>query len=210
MFKNVHQINTIHRLSKTLLGFQNSDLIADTLSNNGTLVPVCPIGNYVYRYDPCFERVLRLKVVEIKYTETECFYDLECYENGSMVTYFSVEEKEFGARCYLSRSAAKRNTNIVSADNAKISFSNDADKLRYVRDYKCNLLLNEHIDYKKAIETFFYLDVYPETRSRYNLYNDLNSFKGAFSQDEPWLKHNRTLTFEDKKGLSIIILFIKK
>jgi hypothetical protein len=120
MFKNVHQINAINRLGKKLTGFSNADLIADTLSNNGTLVPVCPIGNYVYRYDPCYQRVLRLKVVEIKYTETECFYDLECYENGVLITYFSIEEKEFGARCYLTRSAAKRNTNIVSVDNARI------------------------------------------------------------------------------------------
>lgn len=120
MFKNVHQINAISRLSNKLTGFSNADLIADTLSTNGTLVPLCPLGSNVYRYDPYFERILRFKVVEIKFTEDECFYDIECYENGEMVTYLTFEEKALGARYHKSRSAAKKNTNIVSAEHAKL------------------------------------------------------------------------------------------
>ncbi len=120
MFKNVHQVNAIARLSNKLTGFSNADLIADTLSTNGTLVPLCPLGSNIYRYDPYFERVLRFKVMEIKFTESECFYDVECYENGELVTYLTFEEKALNARFHKSRSAAKKNTNIVSAEIAKI------------------------------------------------------------------------------------------
>lgn len=102
------------RIRITLKDMNNVDDIEKRLLAAGAIIPACPIGQCVYRYDPVYHRVLRFIVAEIRVSADSCAYDLECYENGEIITYQTLEEVDFGTRFFLSRSAAKKNKNMLN------------------------------------------------------------------------------------------------
>jgi hypothetical protein len=108
------------RIRITLKDMNNVDDIEKRLLEAGAIIPACPIGQCVYRYDPVYHRVLRFVVAEIRVSSESCVYDLECYENGEIITYQTLEEIDFGTRFFLSRSAAKKNTNMLNDYEAAI------------------------------------------------------------------------------------------
>lgn len=82
-------------------------------------VPLCPIGSYVFRYEPAYGRIIRYRINEIKFSATDCVYDAECYEHGMMIDFKTFNENEIGARFFLSRGSAKRNTVLIEPEDAK-------------------------------------------------------------------------------------------
>ncbi len=108
------------RIRITLKDMNNVDDIEKRLLAAGVIMPACPIGHNVYRYDPVYRRVLRFIVAEIRISAESCAYDLECYEKGELITYQTLEERDFGSRFFLSRSAAQKNTNMINDFDAAV------------------------------------------------------------------------------------------
>ena len=82
-------------------------------------VPICPIGSDVFRYEATYGRIIRYRINEIKFSATDCVYDAECYEHGMMIDFKTFNENEIGARFFLTRGSAKRNTVLIEPDDAK-------------------------------------------------------------------------------------------
>lgn len=94
-----------------------------------------------------------------------------------------------------------------AACDAGIVFKDDDEKNRFVRDYRCSLLLTENEEYQRAVNKFFMFDHYPEIRSRFSISKNIYDFKQyAIKTGNEWLKQKRKLTDDDVKGLSIRIL----
>ena len=119
MIQNKRRIAYMDKIKKIISNTKDADLIAEKLSQRGVLVPICPIGGSLYTYHPYIERVIRYQVTGIHWTNEDCLYDVECYENNELSAYGELSEKEFGVSYYLSRSAATKNTNVISSENAK-------------------------------------------------------------------------------------------
>lgn len=136
------------RIRITLKDMQNADDIEKRLLDAGAIIPACPIGQCVYRYDPIYRRVLRFIVAELRVSSDTCAYDLECYENNQIITYQTLEERDFGTRFFLSRSAAKRNMNILNEYEAAL-IQQSIDK--YMKE-KLTLI------YKVSGEAYFHVN----------------------------------------------------
>lgn len=96
---------------------------------------------------------------------------------------------------------------IAAAKSANLNFQNADDENRFLRDYRCSLLLAENREYKRAVDLFFLFDKYPNIRNRfvvpYSIY-DFKQYAAIFGHG--WLLNKRFLTDDDVKGLSIQIL----
>lgn len=115
MFDKI-QRSSVQKLRK-LLKVPNAESVAYSLvENGGVFVPTCPIRSSVYRYSPVENRVLRYTIIDIKFNSEECIYNAECYEDGILIAYAKFNEDEVGVRFYISRSAAKRNHNVLSTE----------------------------------------------------------------------------------------------
>lgn len=93
-----------------------------------------------------------------------------------------------------------------AANSAGVVFKTEDDELKFLRDYRCTLLLYEDREYRRAVNSFFLFDKYPEIRNRFVVPQSIHNFKLLAGKNAPWLLDKRPLTFEDKKGLSIQIL----
>ncbi len=99
------------------------------------------------------------------------------------------------------------NKAISAASDAGVVFKNDEEKQRFIRDYRCRLLLSENKEYQHAVDEFFIFNKYPENRSRFVTPDNIYEFKEyAGKRNYSWLLQKRIMTDEDIKGLSLIIL----
>ena len=100
------------------------------------------------------------------------------------------------------------NKAIAAAKEGCVIITNDEDKARFIRDYRCKLLMTENKEYQHAVDTYFMFDKYPEIRERFQIPSSVYEFKQVAAQYEgnEWLAEKRPLTLDDVKGLSLQIL----
>ena len=96
---------------------------------------------------------------------------------------------------------------IEAASEAGVLFANDEERNIFIRNYRCTLLLTEGREYKRAVDTFFMFDQYPDILNRFVVPKNIYDFKTQAGENgHSWLLEKRPITFEDKKGISIQIL----
>lgn len=93
------------------------------------------------------------------------------------------------------------------AKQGGVTFADETEEKRFVRDYRCQLLMTENEEYQHARKEFFMFDKYPEIESRFVIQPTIREFKKyAIEQGNNWLQLDRELTIDDIKGVSLGIL----
>jgi len=96
---------------------------------------------------------------------------------------------------------------LEAAKQGNITFADGDEENRFVRDYRCQLLMTENEEYQRARKEFFMFDKYPEIESRFVIQPTIRDFKKyAIEQGHDWLQLDRELTIDDIKGVSLGIL----
>lgn len=96
---------------------------------------------------------------------------------------------------------------LLQAKESGLVFKNDKEQRRFIRKYRCTLLLSEDVEYKKAIKKFFQLDQYQNNRRIFFVPKNIYDFKQkAAESGHQWLLERRPLTNDDIKELSLRIL----
>ena len=99
------------------------------------------------------------------------------------------------------------NKALKAAQEGGVVFSSGEEKARFIRDYRCQLLTTESKEYRKAVDTFFMFNKYPEIASRFIIPQSLREFKEYVgSRGNGWLLLKRKVTDEDVKAISIDLL----
>ena len=100
------------------------------------------------------------------------------------------------------------NKALKAAQEGGVVFSSGEEKARFIRDYRCTLLMTENREYQRAVDSYFMFDKYPEIKERFQIHSSVYEFKQFAAQYEgnEWLAEKRPLTLDDVKGLSLQIL----
>lgn len=99
------------------------------------------------------------------------------------------------------------NIALEAAQQTNITFVDEEEKNRFIRDYRCQLLMTENEEYLQVRNEFFMFDKYPEIESRFLIHPTIREFKKyAIEKGYKWLQLDRELTIDDIKGVSLGIL----
>lgn len=136
-----------------------------------------------------------------------------CHTDKDIRNYICFKPEEIFYQIYLSYlETYKTDADIERMANEfayqhNISFANESERCRFCRDYKCQLLTNEDIEYQKCVHIFFMFDLYPEIKDCFNVPRTIYEFKQyAKLQGITWLSDKRKVSDDDVKGISLDLL----